>query len=550
MTIDANRLTNRSSFEAEICIIGAGVAGIALAHEFVGQETEVIIVESGDVRPQAETQSLAEGDNVGRSYYPLTDACKRAIGGTSWSWRVELPGGCTGVRLRALDRIDFEERPGIPYSGWPISKQDLHPYYTRAHEKFHLGPYDLDAEDWFSLLRKKQTPIVEDRDIETAVFHFADASLFTDTYPRVLEEASNVTILTNATATELITNEAATTVTNVEARNLSGQPIKISGSCYILALGGIQTPRLLLLSNQHMPEGLANQNDLVGRFFMEHPHDNAGWYVPSKVKIGESLASYQRPFEVEEGQPIMAYWKPKAHVLMRKELPNYCASIRPKTDDYWRIHVSEGWKTLRRLWYARESGLPEQPYRDVARAVAAFPELVDIAYEKIRQRVNAFAVADSNKGARNYRLQQMSEQIPNPESRITLSPERDRFDQPRACLEWKLSNDDIRGIQKAQEIIDQTLQRAGLGHVVVASQEEINNRVIGGYHHMGTTRMGSSPRRGVVDTNCKVHGVHNLYVAGSSVFPTSGCSNPTLTIVALALRLADHLKRSVNPVSV
>jgi choline dehydrogenase-like flavoprotein len=235
---------------------------------------------------------------------------------------------------------------------------------------------------------------------------------------------------------------------------------------------------------------------------------------------------------------------------MRKELPNYCASIRPKTDDYWRIHVSEGWKTLRRLWYARESGLPEQPYRDVARAVAAFPELVDIAYEKIRQRVNAFAVADSNKGARNYRLQQMSEQIPNPESRITLSPERDRFDQPRACLEWKLSNDDIRGIQKAQEIIDQTLQRAGLGHVVVASQEEINNRVIGGYHHMGTTRMGSSPRRGVVDTNCKVHGVHNLYVAGSSVFPTSGCSNPTLTIVALALRLADHLKRSVNPVSV
>jgi len=545
MITDANRSENRSEFEAEVCVIGAGVAGIALAHEFVGQKTEVIVVESGGSHPQANTQLLAEGDNAGRSYYTLADACKRAVGGTSWAWCVDLPGGHPGVRLRALDDIDFKERPGIPYSGWPISKQDLDPYYKRAHKKFQLGPYGRTPQDWLSRYREDQAPIVEDSSVETAVFHFADASLFTDIYPRVLAEASNVTLLTNATATELETNRKATTVTSVDARTLSGRSIKISSSHYILAMGGIQTPRLLLLSNQRMPEGLGNQNDLVGRFFMEHPHVFSGWYVPSKVRNDGSLAPYQRPCETEEGKPIMAYWKPKSRVLMTNELLNNCVSIRPKTDDYWRIHVSEGWKSLRRLWYARKSGLPDQPYKDFVRAVTDLPALVDIAYEKIRRRVSAFTSAD-NKVVRNYRFAQMSEQLPNPESRITLSSECDRFGQPRACLEWKLSAKDFRGIQKAQEIIGQALQRAGLGHVVVASHEEIDNRIIGGYHHMGTTRMSSSPHQGVVDQNCKIHGVQNLYVAGSSVFPTSGCSNPTLTIVALALRLADHLKAELQ----
>jgi len=136
---------------------------------------------------------------------------------------------------------------------------------------------------------------------------------------------------------------------------------------------------------------------------------------------------------------------------------------------------------------------------------------------------------------------------PNPSSRVKLDSTRDRFDKLRLKLDWRLTELDIKTVLRGQQIMDEELRRAKLGHIEVDDYDEIPPPGIsGGYHHMGTTRMSTDPNVGVVDATCRIHGIDNVFVAGSSVFPTSGFANPTLTIVALAIRLADHLKGAMN----
>jgi choline dehydrogenase-like flavoprotein len=152
-----------------------------------------------------------------------------------------------------------------------------------------------------------------------------------------------------------------------------------------------------------------------------------------------------------------------------------------------------------------------------------------------------------------------AEQAPNPASRVMLSEERDAFGLPRIALDWQLLDVDKRSLKVTMEALDRELRRLSLGRVEPSAWLDepetpwvadplVSNHPVGGYHHMGTTRMATSPRRGVVDADCRVHGLGNLYVAGSSVFPTGGWANPTLTILALALRLGDHLGRKLDPV--
>jgi choline dehydrogenase-like flavoprotein len=190
-----------------------------------------------------------------------------------------------------------------------------------------------------------------------------------------------------------------------------------------------------------------------------------------------------------------------------------------------------------------KNGQPvEHPLRAAVTATTGAPDIARIAYHKMRKRFHHRA--GHTPVAESYKLFQMTEQVPNPESRVLLSDEQDALGQPRARLHWQLQPQDTRSIQRSQQVLDRALRRAGVGRVHVASLDAIERESVrGGYHHMGTTRMGATPQEGVVDGNCKIHGVENTYVAGSSVFTTAGCANPTLTIAALSLRLADHLKK-------
>jgi len=353
--------------------------------------------------------------------------------------------------------------------------------------------------------------------------------------------ASNITLLTHATVTELATNESATRVSGAEARTLTGQSLHVNASTFVVAAGGIQTPRLLLLSNRYQPDGLGNDHDLVGRFFMEHLHTSTGypsggWFIPSDPQQCQQFALYR--MHKTRGTVILGYLTLSDQTLRREGLPNYCTELRPEVEGHWRKHTSEGYKALRRLVLGIKSGQPvERPLRAAATAATGIPDIARIAAHKVRKRFHEQPVAES------YKLFQMTEQVPNPESRVLLSAEKDALGQPRARLHWQLRPQDTRNIQRSQQVLDRALRHSGIGRVYVAPLDAIERESVrGGYHHMGTTRMAETPQDGVVDGDCKIHGVENAYVAGSSVFTTSGCANPTLTIVALALRLADHLK--------
>lgn len=551
--IDGRSLGEEETLQTDLCIVGAGVAGIALAREFIGSSVQILLVESGGTSPKPETQELAKGEVTGQSYFDLDDSCKRGVGGCGWCWCIDLPDGRTGVRLRALDAIDFEERPEIPYSGWPITLSDLKPYYKRAHEVFEIGAYK-NEEEYVSSSNAPSLP-THGHDIETTIFRFADARLFTDTYPRELRQASNITILTNATVLELETNRSANHVRAARSRTLTGSSIRIESSEFVVAAGGLQTPRLLLLSDRYQSEGLGNQHDLVGRFFMEHLHNggfspDAGALIPSGTDVSEKLRLYHQIQEVD-GTPSLGYLTPTAGLLRAEGLGNYCCHFKPDSRVNYELNpyrFTQGYKSFRRMADAARgrADLPDRPLRSLGSALKGLPDVAQVVADKLAKRTPGGRNSQVDGIPRSFVLFQMAEQTPNPESRVTLGSEKDAFGQPRVRLNWQLQPKDLRNIQRAQQLVAAAIEDSGVGRFLVPSLDEIRREVVGGgHHHMGTTRMSATPQNGVVDPDGKVHGVDNLYVAGSSVFPTSGCANPTLTIVALTLRLADHLQDTV-----
>lgn len=548
--IDGRSLGKDETLQTDLCIVGAGVAGITLAREFIGSSVQVLLVESGDTRPSPETQELAKGDVTGASYFDLDESCWRSVGGSTWGWCIDLPDGTVGARLRALDAIDFEERPEIPYSGWPLTLSDLESYYERAHAVFEIGPYK-NGEKYGS---SSDPPVIleQEQNIETTLFRFADARLFTHKYPRALRQASNITILTNATVLELETNRSADHVHAARSQTLTGSSIRIEGSQFVVAAGGIQTPRLLLLSNRYQPEGLGNQHDLVGRFFMEHLHNNAwspdaGLLIPSGTDPSEKLRLYH---SIQDGDssPFLGYLTLKADLLKTEGLANYCCHFKPDSDLDYELNpyqFTKGYTSFRRFARAAfgRADLPTRPVQRLWSAIKGMSDVGQVAVDKLAGRTTGDNNSQGNTDPRSFALFQMAEQTPNPESRVTLGSERDAFGQPRVQLNWQLQSRDFRNIRRAQELVGAAIEDSGVGRFLLPSLDEIRETVSGGgHHHMGTTRMSDTPENGVVDSDCKVHGVDNLHIAGSSVFPTSGCANPTLTIVALAIRLSDHLQ--------
>lgn len=547
MIKDARSVSDDTVLRADVCIIGAGVAGTTLAREFIGSGMRVLLVESGGRSPSPETQELAKGDVTGQPYFDLDHSCRRGVGGTGWGWIIDLPDGTTGVRLRALDPIDFEERPEIPYSGWPLSWSEMIPYYERAHRVFGLGPYRANGEDWESL---PAPPLQMDgTGARTMIFQFGRKHLFTDRYPTQIAQAPNVTVLTNATVLELCTNESADRVQAARAQTLTGTSVRIESAQFVLAAGGLQTPRLLLLSNRNQPEGLGNQHDTVGRFFMEHPHTieqrpGAGSFRPAK-SLRNKLDLYHRIQELN-GKALLGYLSPTEERLRAEGLANYCCHFEP--EDLYNPPYTNGYRSVRRMAYATlgRTGLPDRPFRSAWNALVGMPDAARIMSGTLVKRLCGTETVPWARTPTRLLLRHMAEQVPNPESRVLLGSKRDAFGQPRVRLHWQLQPRDVRNIQRAQEVIAEAVASSGAGTLSVASLDDIRREVVaGGHHHMGTTRMSADPNEGVVDANCRVHGVENLYVAGPSVFSTSGCANPLLTVVALALRLADHLRADV-----
>lgn len=574
MIIDARSISQGQIIETEVCVIGAGVAGVTFTRECIGEKFRVCLLESGGFEPDRRTQSFLWGENIGHPYFPLDMTRFCGFGGTSNRWSVWLGDNRLGVRLRPLDEIDFEERDWVPYSGWPFKKSHLDPFYERAQSICKIGPFTYDVKDWEDTQRTPCLPFSNGR-VKTTIFQFGPRDSFVKDYREEIARASNITTCVFANVVEIETTRDAQRVTRLRVCTLQGKKFFVSAKLFILALGALEIPRLLLISNKVHRNGLGNQNNLVGRFFMEHPHLWSGNYIPLDPNILNSTALYR--IHKVNGIPIMGKLTLSEEVLRQEKILNYCVSIHPKALNS-RPNVAPSWRVVSwpilnplpsRILPSRSNDhrtapksidsfkvlssairrgyIPDDFGRHVKNVFSGIDEVGVAVYQKIRRQIDsAFNKFKRSNKIVAFELNHMTEQAPNPNSRVFLTDECDYLGRPRVRLDWQLSPVDIRSIIRAQEIIDEELHRAGLGRLQIDLKDEIPpSHLEGGWHHMGTTRMHRDPKKGVVDKNCKVHGISNLFIAGPSVFPTSGYANPVLTIVALAARLADHVKKLI-----
>ena len=516
MIEDARRLPEDTLIETDLAIIGAGAAGITIARELAVTDLQICLLESGGLEFEQDTQNLYTGENDGRWYFPLDKCRLRYFGGSTNHW---------GGWCRPLTAIDFEVRDWVPYSGWPITRADLDPYYERAQTVTETGPLRYDATAfWEEQTGAKMLPLSLGL-ITTTFFQYSPPTRFGTRYRKDIEQAANVRALLHATVTEIETSETGAEVTGLRVATLEGPSFRVRARRYILATGAIENPRLLLLSNRVQPAGVGNTHDLVGRFFMEHPHvPGVAGMVTSRPEAFNT--AYTQHLSLA-GSIVHAALIPTDALLRRERLLQAVFTIGVM-----------GVFNAENLAGAAPAG--QQRARDIFNLQRDLdpPRATDHPPAGYNDWPPAGAL-----GA-NCTFGCACEQAPNPDSRVTLSDARDALGLPRARLDWRLSEADKLSLNRIVHAVAQEFGARSLGRVRPALSDDGNwpEKTIGGYHHMGTTRMADSPDLGVVDANCKVHGVANLYIAGSSVFTTGGASNPTLTIVALALRLADHMR--------
>jgi choline dehydrogenase-like flavoprotein len=566
MLLDTRSLTDGTVLDTDLCVIGAGAAGITLARQFIGRQTRVVVLESGGLDFEANTQQLSAGEETGLPYYPLDTARIRMFGGTTLHW---------GGVCRVPDAVDFEPRDWIPGSGWPIGRPDLDPYYPRARDICGL-PNDGESDDTLGA-RDSESPLpFQGGDIETRLVRIVPSQQrgFGKRFRRELEQAPNVTVQLHATVTRIETDEVGASATSVEAATLDGRRITVRARVFVVAAGGIDNPRMLLLSNRVRPAGMGNEQDLVGRYFLEHPRYVAGMAVlvdpttPLRIyehhRVGPSTvqgylvlsrekqaeeglldvqilvrATYIEPFKRALDSDVIDDAKDLRDELTSPELSQLGHDLSAVIQDLTR------WQS-----YAVPGAPLPVPYPEVVGELlrATPPQAQSLIPEVLGDLIGAAYGKIYGAPVESLTLRPRIDPVPNRDSRVTLSPNKDALGRPRALLDWRLSELDARSVDRTLDIVGAGMGADGIGRVqkIVAAGPNIWPADLrGGWHHMGTTRMSDDPRTGVVDRDCRIHGMANVYVAGSSVFTTATSGTPTLTLVALGLRLADHLQTGV-----
>jgi len=544
MIVDYLEGSAAARLDADICIVGAGAAGIAIARSFIGTPLRVCLLESGGLAGERRSQALYEGHSIGGLPIDPGTSRMRAFGGSCNLWG----GGC--IPLSALDLCP---RDWVMYSGWPIAAAELEPYYQRARAICGIDAHALDGNGFNS--SPATAPIRFDADKITNQIFIRAPVLFGRDYLGELERAPNIIMLLHANLLELDIAPDGETVQCARIGSLGGHRGVVCARHYVLACGGIENARLLLLSDAVVPGGPGNACGLVGRYFMDHPSGKLGAImagapdrlvrpydrerVRGTVPLPEICLSEQsqrayrllngrvHPFAVEG--PV-----PRGLGAMR----GLRKVMRPAAGD-------EGSQLEADLLEAtRNEVLPEAGAATGSRA-RLFLQLGmgvgDLARALARKWADKPAVRSSHVDLVGY-----FEQAPNPDSRVTLGHDRDALGQRKVCVDWRLTELDRHTYRIAAHLFGDELARACGGRFQpepwVDADDSAPPRVQGTAHHLGTTRMADDPRQGVVDRHCRVHGMDNLHIAGSSVFPTGGWAFPTFTIVALSLRLADRLQ--------
>ncbi len=528
MLIDLRTIGEGEIGHSDVCVIGAGAAGVTLARQLAAKGHSVCLLESGGTDFEQATQDLYRGANVGMPYYDLDEARLRFFGGTVSIW---------GGRAALLDPIDFETRSWVPHSGWPIGRAELDPYYRLAHQSLQLGDFNYEHDIWRTL--GVAAPDFDPDRLATNLWRFDEANeRFAASRARDLIDAPNVRIVLHANAVSLNADAEGRTIKSVQVRSLDGPVRAVTAAHFVTACGAIENARLMLASNDVEPAGVGNRHDLVGRFFMEHPCGRIGEVKTAKPY--DLWAVYQKRF-MRSGPPLAPVMRLGDAVQREEQALNSIVTFKLQRDP------DRGVALGNKLYHNIKHSLA--PNRTGRTLDHLYRGLRGWFHDRLRGGIERFR---ARTGMTGLYLIVRGEQAPNPDSRIILSSERDALGSRRADLAWNLSEADKHTARVLARTIGTEMQRLGLGDVEPSAwlgeagpqwpvDPTVGNHPIAGYHQMGGTRMSSDPRAGVVDADCRVHGYDNLYIAGSSVFPTSGWANPTLTILALALRMAEHL---------
>ena len=541
MIIDVRSLSSEEVLKTQVCIVGAGPAGLTMAREFANQNFQVYLLESGGVEYDEDTQSLSDGIVVGDPYPVVSETRRRQLGGTPHCWKGQSGYKKYGWRCLPLDAIDFEQRDWVPHSGWPFTKADLDPFYARAQAVCQIGPYVYDTEAWQDQQAK---PLVFKSDrLTTGISQYGLRDPFTTDYPKALQQAANIKILLYANVVEIETDETGQQVTRLRIATLQGNQFLLEANLFILATGGMENARLLLASNRQYPDGVGNQHDVVGRYFMDRPILSCT-LIPYSSNIFDQTNLYDI-YHTKQGS-VMAYVKLSEATMRQERLLNNGAQLFPRTLS----HQREATLALRELFTSvRHGKLPQDLAKQLHMMLWGGNYLAAAVFWSAIRSIPPLRRGDwSYLPYEKWRFSQFEifyqmEQTPDPDNQIALSTERDRLGLPKTKIRWHLNDIDIQSAIRIQEIWAEEFDKAGIGQLQFTrnwAEQKFEKTAM--HHHLGSTRMHHNPKQGVVDANCKVHGMVNLFIAGCSVFPTAGYSNPTLTMIALSLRLADHIK--------
>jgi len=494
----------------DICIVGSGPAGISVARKLFDSGLKVVMLESGGLLPELEYQQLNKGENSGPSFLSLDTSRLRCFGGASGLWA----GVCAPFKSD-----DFDKKSFIPLSGWPISIDDLKDYYIEAagmlgisYEKFYNKSFFQDTLNGISFkqLDRKNSFLTGN------VFQISNSrnKNFGVKYKNEIESSQNIDVLFHSTVTQLNLNTEGGEVDSVSIADLKGNKATVKADQFVLACGALENPRILLASNTYYEEGIGNRSGFVGACFMSHPGvRNVGEVYRTSdeqcIEKDKYESDYYVAFEMSSKQRLK-------YETLRHSLSIY-----------------------------QFKGLESPNTYITGRIFTQFDKLLE-KFDFLTSVKQTVCKSSGSYSANTLELDVALEQPPRLSNKVSLYTTKDALGVPKIDMYWdNLSEIEKRTVVTAAETLARELGVLDIGHVKYKSEllagesYKFNDPV---NHHIGTTRMSNNHNTGVVDKNCKVFGVSNLYVAGSSVFPTSSIVNPTYTIIAMSLRLGNHLK--------
>jgi choline dehydrogenase-like flavoprotein len=547
MLIDGGRLPIDTVLDADVCIIGSGPTGLTIAQELMECKFNVVVLERGPLEGIADDDldTALEFESV--DFPSPLKALHNEFAGMAAIWNVVLGDDVTpAARYLPLDPIDFEPRDWVPHSGWPITFEQMAPYYGRARKLCGVEQFDFHGPR----IDTGRTPLLTTSGaLVTRLEQLGPAAAFTDVARRKVNGSERVRVVTNAIAVEVVSaNGSDDGMARTAVRGLDGLAFTVRSRVVILAAGAIENARLLLNSATESPSGLGNGFDNVGRFFMDHPRVSLGLGTLTPKGLTRVMDLYS-PHDIG-GELFYGKLKLSETLLRQEGILNGNVQIARKFSSGQLAGLRSASIAVNSIRH--REGLTQLPKHLLVAAGHAVPVTRHLAILALTRpsTPGKTLLKWTTAAERSFELNYQPKQAPNPDNRVTLGERRDIFGHRIARLDWRWSEIDLRSIRRSREIFASEFLAEGIGELGEAQNDPFpgeGDQVTPetAHHHLGTTRMHRDPRLGVVNLDCKLHDSSSVYVAGGSVFPTGGNANPTLTIVALAIRLADELKRTL-----